>query len=499
MPQARNTGQMHNRASMLQAARAHIGRRSWREAMAILAPLEKKNQKDAEVCFLMGLVFEGIGDPTQARQHARRALAITDNPPARLLLGRTEQMLGNTDEALRQFERVERFAPLKHNALLLRGATLEEAGRFEEAREILEPMVLEASSSGPVPPNLMTQWMSLLAQLRRDDEAIQAADTLIGAGAVDERVKQHAHKIKSKVFDRKHDYAAAFEAARAANRLSRAPFSPDQYEKQATSLIEFATRERLDRFPLSACTSELPVFIAGMPRSGTSLVDRIIDAHPLASGVGEIPTIEVFASRIGREYNPAKEPPECFGSLQEPEWTRAAEQYVRDMKSLGAKGSERVVNKSLQNYKVMFAIARLFPKARVIHTIRDPRDIAVSCYMGSFNNARFPWTARLDWIVAAWEQSMRVMDHWRETLDIPILDVKYEALVRDPEPQFRRIIEFLGLDWDERCLAFHESGRAVRTLSYDQVIRPIYTSSVARHRNYAPFLEGVAFPDYSPE
>jgi len=128
--------------------------------------------------------------------------------------------------------------------------------------------------------------------------------------------------------------------------------------------------------------------------------------------------------------------------------------------------------------------------------IRDPRDVAVSCFMGGFKQQAFAWTHRFEDIAHAWGQSRRVMEHWERTLDIPILEVRYERLVAEPETEFPRIIEFLGLEWDDACREFHTSKRTVRTLSYDQVNRPLYTSSIARHRNYAQWLKGIEFPAY---
>ncbi len=138
--------------------------------------------------------------------------------------------------------------------------------------------------------------------------------------------------------------------------------------------------------------------------------------------------------------------------------------------------------------------ARLFPRTRIIHALGDRRDVVIGCFMGGFNNRLHAWTTQIDRATQAWAQSERMMQHWKETLDVPILDVHCEALVADPESRFRRIIEFIGLEGDDACLAFHMSRRTVRTRSYDQVNRPISTTSAGRHVNYAPFIEGIAFP-----
>ena len=229
---------------------------------------------------------------------------------------------------------------------------------------------------------------------------------------------------------------------------------------------------------------ELPVFIAGMPRSGTSLIDQIIDAHPQASGVGELSTIELFAQQLSAVYNPDLEPPACFGKLNRFRWTRAAREYVASAKKQTPTESIRVVNKALGNNKLVGLLACLFPRTRIIHANRDPRDIALSCYMGGFNDQLHPWTTKLDWALSACEQSQRMMEHWKSVLCIPILDVHYEKLVSNPTEEVPRLIAFLGLEWNDQCLDFHESNRTVRTLSYDQVNNPMYTSSIGRHKHY---------------
>ena len=204
-----------------------------------------------------------------------------------------------------------------------------------------------------------------------------------------------------------------------------------------------------------------------MPRSGTSLIDQIIDAHPRASGVGELASIERFAIQLSTAWDPEKDPPACFGKFDAFRWTRAAKAYLKEIQT-HAPDADRIVNKALGNNKLVGLIACLFPNTRIIHAIRDPRDVAISCFMGGFNNNLHPWTTQMEWAARAWDQSARMMEHWKSSLDVPILDVHYEKLVRDPEHEFPRIIEFLGLDWDEACREFHKSRRTVRTLSYDQ-------------------------------
>ncbi|MCW5777375.1 MAG: sulfotransferase [Phycisphaeraceae bacterium] len=363
---------------------------------------------------------------------------------------------------------------------------------------MIEPMLDPASNGGrEAEAPLRFEWAKLLVHAKRHEEAIALLEGILLEPQPD-GFRQVVLHLLAKARDRMGDYRGAYAAAERANRINKLPFSPEVYEQQISMLIENWSRESMAKFPSSSCDSAVPVFVAGMPRSGTSLIDQIIDAHPRAFGVGELATIEDFAQQLAAAWNPDLPPPGCFGRYDSFRWTRAARDYLREVQRLAPK-AERIVNKALGNNKLVGLIARLFPKTRIIHAIRDPRDVAVSCFLGGFNNRLHPWTTQVDWAVSAWVQSMRMMEHWKASLDVPILDVYYENLVRDPETEFPRIIEFLGLEWDDACRDFHQSRRTVRTLSYDQVNRPLYVTSAGRHANYAAFLKDIEFPRYEPK
>lgn len=343
------------------------------------------------------------------------------------------------------------------------------------------------------------EWSKLLVHGKRHDDAIAMIDeSLERLDPKAEDLRRAQLHLKAKAADRAKQYDLAFETASAANEIGQLAFNPELYTQQVSALIENWSTDAMATFPSCDCDSQTPVFIAGMPRSGTSLIDQIIDAHPQAAGVGELSSIEQFAYELSAAWDPTRDPGKRFGKFDAWHWTRRARTYVKEIEALAPVGATRVVNKALGNNKLVGLLARLFPRTRVIHAIRDPRDVAISCYMGGFNNRLHPWTTRLEWTAHAWAESRRMMDHWKATLDVPILDVHYERLVAQPEREMPRIIEFLGLPWDERCTRFYESKRTVRTLSYDQVNRPLYSSSSGRHTNYATHIQGIEFPDYHP-
>ncbi len=483
----------------LARARGHLGADRLDRAYAELQVVLARDARNAEAHYLVALVAERTHQPQLTVQHARRSLAEIEHPDTRFALSRGLRRMGETDAAIAECDRALAARPGEPELLIHRAGTLEEAGRHAEARASIEPLIASLEEAGkPLPTALRYEMAKLLVQEKRHDDAIAMLDEMIAADSTPEQSRRLEHYLRAKACDRAGRYDDAFASATAGNPIGRLEFDPQLYAQQVGTLMQHWSAERMERFPLSSVRSELPVFIAGMPRSGTSLIDQVIDAHPHAAGVGELGTIENFASLLSRVFDPDKEPPACFGEMGEAQWSQAAEAYVAEIRSRAPAGAQRIVNKALGNNRIVGLLARLFPGTRIIHAMRDPRDVAISCYMGGFNNAMYPWTTKIEWVAAAWEQSLRMMDHWRATLGVPILDVRYEDLVRDPGRQFPRLIEFLGLEWDEACLSFHETKRTVRTLSYDQVNRPLYTSSAGRWERYAPHLEGVVFPAYPP-
>ena len=492
------TGQS-KRAAIVQEIRRLLADQENDKALERLGAISPKLQSDPEILFLKALTLERVGRGHQAIQAAKQSLKKIKRHEPMLVLARCHRQRGDTEESLAWCDKAQEILGENDQINAIRAGALEEAGRFDEASAVIEPAIERHEALGhDVPVGLQMEWSKLLVHKNRLDDAVGMIDETTARPDILPPAVNHLQHLKAKACDRKKDYQAAWRAAEEANEIGRIEFDPEIYKQQVDVLIENWSRERMRDFPISSCGSELPVFVAGMPRSGTSLIDQIIDAHPKASGVGELGTIEHFAHRLSASYDPEKEPPGCFGRLQSQQWTKIARDYVREISKLAPPDAERVVNKALGNNKLVGLIARLFPNTRIIHAIRDPRDVAISCFMGGFNNRLHPWTTRVEWAARAWDESRRMMEHWKETLDVPILDVHYERLVADPEREFPRLIEFLGLGWDDRCFEFHKTRRTVRTLSYDQVNRPLYTSSSGRHANYAAMIEGIEFPQYSP-
>lgn len=468
-------------------------------ALRLLAPVEKKIARDPRALFLFARALGANNRHDHAIRCAERSHRAVPDPRKLIFVANTARLNGDTNKAVKICEMLRQAHP-EHatRASILAAVALEERGQFVEATAMVDSI----EDSPTVPADLQQQLAmtqaKLLVHTRRYDEAIGLLDELIEEGVTQGPQLTAFHFLKAKAHDRAGRFDEAFRAADVGNQIDQIGYDPKLYDDQVSELIEVWNADAIGAFPRSSNTSEIPVFIAGMPRSGTSLIDQMIDAHPQASGVGELDMIESFARHLETQFDGSLPPEESFGSVDSAAFDLAAWEYIKQCTSLSPRSTLRVVNKALGNNKLVGLLANLFPRTRVIHAIRDPRDVAISCFMGGFNNRLHAWTTRIDWTASAWSQSLRMMDHWKQTLDVPILDVHYELLVADPESQFKRIIEFLGLQWHDACLDFHKTPRTVRTLSYDQVNRPIYTSSSGRYKNYAAHIANVEFPAYRP-
>ncbi len=278
------------------------------------------------------------------------------------------------------------------------------------------------------------------------------------------------------------DYARAFRNFQRANELQKMSvqaYDRDSRTRFVDDVKRVYTREALSDADDGAVDSERPVFVVGMPRSGTSLVEQIIASHPAARGAGELGFWSEAVQR--REAVLRREPP--GETLRK----RLAAAYLRVLAEHSA-DAQRVVDKTTFNCDYLGVIHAVFPRARVIYLRRDPIDSCLSCYFHQFSQG-IDFAMDLSDLAHYYSEHHRLMEHWRSVLPAQsLLDVPYAALVADQEGWTRKIVSFLGLEWDERCLDFHRTERTVLTSSFWQVRQKIYKGSVGRWRHYEKFI-----------
>ena len=478
----------HDRTPIFQQAWRLATAGRFDEADALVRHSAPKPAKDAEGLRVRGQLAMIAHRPGEAKSLLEKSLKVEPSVAAHLQLAQYHLNMVENDAAIAAARAAIALDPRNASARIQTAAMLVELGRIDEADETLAPVTADAAADPATTRRAAITRASIEIQRRAFDPAIDRLREVL-ASEPPPVERRGALDLLTKALDRAGRHAEAFAAATERHALDPPSPSSESILADADRLIAANPRNALERLPLGPA-DERPVFIAGMPRSGTSLVDRIIDAHPLAAGVGERPVLERAAAAVGAAG---------ATGFDDAGWATLAARTLADLSSPVPAGTTRIVDKSLANDRLLGLAWRLLPGARVLHVIRDPRDVAVSCHLGQFNLAKHPWTVSLAGTAAAWEASRRLMNHWRETIDLPILEVRYEPLVRDPETEFPRIIEFLGLDWNESCRRFHESGRPLRTLSFDQVSRPLYATSVGRYAAYAEHLVDVDWPEYDPD
>jgi hypothetical protein len=290
------------------------------------------------------------------------------------------------------------------------------------------------------------------------------------------------------VLDARGEHARAARCLREANALDLArgarAFRPDAYEHSIGELIDAFGPDFFGRVAGAGLDTRQPVFLVGLPRSGTTLLEQILASHPRVHGAGEL-------TLAGRAFESLTRVPgrtarstvrEILPRVGPDAIRHLARSYFDRLHVLADGGAERIVDKLPENYLYLGLIVALFPKATVIHCRRDLRDVALSCWMVDFQE--IAWASDPGHIAANFRAYLRLMEHWRAVLPATIHEVDYEETVADLEGVARRLLAAMGLDWDPACLEFHRNGRPVRTRSVTQVRQPLHRRSVGRWRQY---------------
>ncbi len=406
-----------------------------------------------------------------------------DDPLTLHILARISGAKGETAQAIDYCDRAVAQDATFDAALQTKAGLLERTGRGEEASAILDGLADQRP--------LATLKAQCLLQAGDVDGAIALTTDFAEDVDAQPRAKYTALMLKAKALDRAGRYDEALLAMNEGNAIAR----PEGYDVAALvsrvdDLIKVFSAENVRKFASGAMSGRRHVIIAGMPRTGTTLVEQILDAHPDVSGMGEVKELDILARGMQRKIGAWVPFPACVEFAEREQLSAFRKEYEEALSTYGAGSLSVAVNKNLNNIMLLGMISMMIPDAKVIFTKRDARDVTVSCLMGRFSREVHPYLFSTDDVRIACEQMDRLMAHWQEVLDLDMTTVSYEDLVNDQEAQSRRLIEFCGLNWDDHCLRFWESDRTVMTLAYDQVTKPMYGSSIGRWENYAGLFGG---------
>ena len=425
----------------------------------------------------------------QHRNHEPARWAIGEllrrSPPSAEVLfdaAKVERIAGDLSAALAHAEQARALDPRLPGVSGLALHLLVLLGRESEARERLDAVLHEQ------PEDLAVSLVfgEMAARLDRVSEAIVRLEALRALVASPSGERRDVLFQLGALYDHSGDYERAFAAFREAHEQQRYHWDADGYDRAVADLCANWSTDFLRDAPRAAADARQVVFIVGMPRSGTSLVEQILAAHPQVAAGGELPHLAAAAHQASPEPGDLIPFRRNTFALRPEAVSQIGRQYLEAVQPLA--GSQlRITDKMPANHALLGLVELALPGARVVHCRRDPRDTALSCYTTPLWES-LQYVGDLGHLGRYARAEQRLMAHWKSALHTPIHTVDYEALVAHPEQEARALLAFTGLPWDDGCLRFHETRRFVDTASAMQVRRPVYTSSLQRWRRYEQYL-----------
>lgn len=426
----------------------------------------------------------------KALAHLQRAAALAPSVETLGALGTGFIQAEKHERAIESLQHAIEISPGFPRAHLDLGKAYLETGSVERAERCfrkslqLDPLCAEAHYE-----------LSHVGRLEDAEMAIPKLSEFLARHAVVSREQMLARFALARYLDCQGDHDAAFEEYLRANALKKELPGGEQAVRK-TRVESIGGNKQVDRqvsvFNESFLhqrkgwgnDSDLPVFIVGMPRSGTTLVEQILASHPCIYGAGELIDISDLAISLPRRIGTGGRYPDVVPAATEGMVDELALEYLAELRKRGG-AAIRITDKMPTNFWHLGFISLLLPRSRVIHVIRDPRDVCVSCLK---QNLAWPF-CDLEAVGRYYHNYQRLMQHWKSVLSLEMLDVHYEDLVSDCEAESRRILDFCGLPWDNRCLDFANNDRVVQTPSKWQVRKPVYTSSAGGWKKYAAHLQ----------
>ena len=419
------------------------------------------DENNLELLKIIAYNYYLLGDLKEAADYYERALARKgDHSEVWCGIGSLLQSKGDSKAALKCYEKALEINPRCFSAYQL------------------------VAHTGQVPDNKKRMLASTLKEFLHTDD-------------LSAKNQRNIYFSLARLFHDLKEYDTAFHYYVSANEYRHkdinTDFSLESYEEQTQTFISTCNKPLFQKFLQYGSPSRQPVFVVGMPRSGTTLLEQVIASHSKGFGAGELPIIK----RIAMEWKRMM-PQEDFSLglnslISQEEILSKTEQYLARLRR-HAPGAERIVDKMPHNLQFLWCIALLFPKAPVIHCRRDPRDNCFSCFVTDFDTGH-GYKDDLYTLGKYYRIYENLMEHWKQVVPNPILTVQYEEMVTDPEKMTRKVIDHIGLDWEPECLQLRSKQHFSLTASNVQIRKGIYRSSVQRWMRYekhlAPLLAGL--------
>jgi tetratricopeptide (TPR) repeat protein len=466
----------------------------------------------------LGLVLQSEGQFSAALPWFKQAIELDrSNANFWQYLAELYDDLEESALAIPCWEQVLKLAPNRIAARLSLGWAIQEEGRLEEAEDHYRTILKQKADHAGAQLNIggvheERGELKLAEAAFRDALKLQPAfatpharlATLLRGKlpesdrvALEQRLTDAKLSTDSRarllfamaqVLDANGEYSRAAECLNEANSLAlelargRREYAPADHQRFVETMQVRYDRAFFEKTRNSGSETRRPVFIVGLPRSGTTLIEQILASHSAVHGAGELRLVRRTFEAIPTACGLPRLPLDCVSEVDAATWRQLADQHLEKLREIDGGRFGRVVDKMPDNYLYLGLLSVLFPKAAVIHCVRDLRDTAVSCWMTDFRSIR--WANDPQHIADRFRLYRQIMDHWRTVLPTSFQEVCYEEAVTDLESVARRLVAACDLEWEPACLEFHRTRRPIRTASVIQARQPIYTQSVGRWKNY---------------
>ncbi len=462
------------------------------DALRILGEALKFAPNNAQTLLITARIQNRRSNYAAAEQATRAVLnKEPENAEALVLLGQVLHETDRYDEALQQLEKGVRLSPGNPEALNFYGVALKSVGKLDEAREyILKSLKINDTMYGAY-ANLND-----LIDFSKDvgEELFNRMDAIFEASP--NKQADHLlplHFAYAKALEDRGEHKRALEHYVVGGKMKRAQLD---YKESDTfdffdAIKDAYPKEVFTKRKYAGIDDDRPVFIVGMPRSGSTLVEQILSSHPDVYGAGEVKYLSRALGQLRDRFPSLPKYPQMAEKITPAQMEIVGKNYLSAL-SNGAGGAKRITDKLLTNYFFVGLIHLLYPNARFIHTARDPVDTCLSGFTKLFKDD-MPHSYDLGELGRYYRKYQELMKHWEKVLPKGTMKtVVYENVVADTEKEAKALIEFLGLDWNDKCLEFHKSDRPVKTASVAQVRKPIYKTAVKRWKKYGDGLKPLA-------
>jgi tetratricopeptide (TPR) repeat protein len=434
----------------------------------------------------LGRVYKEQHRIAQALEQLQRAIALEpDSFQAHYLLGAALAPAGHTGDAIAAYERALEIKPNHAGALLGLGHVLKTVGRQAEAIEAYRGCIRVKPDNGE------SYWsLANLKTYRLSDGDIADMEAALRKGGSSEQSEVNLLFALAKAYEDRRDFARAWQYYREGNarQRMREPYDPVQTEVMTDAVIEVFDREFLERNSGLGNPDPSPIFVLGLPRSGSTLIEQILASHSMVEGTAELPYLGRVSTSLNRNRANGINYPRAVRELEAAHFRALGGDYLELAGTHRTEGRPRFIDKMPNNFPLIGFIHLILPNAKIIDVRRHPVDACLGCYRQLFAKGQ-TFTYDLTDLGEYYLQYQRMMDHWHAVLPGRVLTVQYETVVTGVDSEVRRMLEYCALPFEDACLKFHNTERPIRTASSEQVRRPIYRQAVNFSRHYREHLD----------